>query len=455
MIGCHFGRFFQATVAGGSYQEGLTAVVQGVPPGLLLTEEEIYSDLLLRKPGADELSSPRKEPDLPIIYTGVNPADTIENAGNRNHTNGTPVTVLIPNLDRHFVHIKQYQDTNRTPRPGHASYASFVKYGPDDDAVGAGIFSGRYTSTIVAAGHIAKKVLAECGIKVFAYVKEAAGVSCGSIDLADIERRTNSYKRMRRDLDPFYQEVYKKRRITPDMRFLEKAAVFAEIENEIDAIRERAPVLKPDDIRRTYDVHPVINCPDLSAADQMVEAINAITITGDSSGGVVEIVATGLPVGLGEPVFDKLDGELGKMLGIGAVKAVEVGAGMAVKDMTGAQSNDQIHSEKGKVVFETNRAGGVTGGLSNGAPLVVRLAVKPTPTIAKKQHTIDKYTLENKELAAITRRDPTIVARVWPVAENYTSMVLLDHLLLHYGYQTLRGIIEKNKKQNSPRKHSR
>jgi chorismate synthase len=171
MVGCHFGRFFQATVAGGSYQEGLTAVVQGVPPGLLLTEEEIYGDLLLRKPGADELSSPRKEPDLPIIYTGVNPADTIENAGNRNHTNGTPITVLIPNLDRHFVHIKQYQDTNRTPRPGHASYASFVKYGPDDDAVGAGIFSGRYTASLVAAGSIAKKVLAKCGIRVFAYVK--------------------------------------------------------------------------------------------------------------------------------------------------------------------------------------------------------------------------------------------------------------------------------------------
>ena len=176
MIGCHFGHFFQATVAGGSYQEGLTSIVQGVPPGLLLSEKEIYADLLLRKPGADELSSPRKEPDLPIIYTGVNAADTIENAGNKNHTNGTPITVLIPNLDRHFIHIKQYQDTNRTPRPGHASFASFVKYGPDDDTIGAGFFSGRYTATIVAAGHIAKKVLEKFGIQVFAYVKEAAGV---------------------------------------------------------------------------------------------------------------------------------------------------------------------------------------------------------------------------------------------------------------------------------------
>jgi chorismate synthase len=442
MVGCHFGRFFQATVSGGSYQEGLTAVVQGVPPGLLLTEEEIYSDLLLRKPGTDELSSPRKEPDLPIIYSGVNPADTVENAGNKNHTNGTPITVLIPNLDRHFVHIKQYQDTNRTPRPGHASYASFIKYGPDDDAVGAGIFSGRYTSSLVAAGSIAKKVLARCGIKVFSYVKEAAGVRCGEVDIATIERRTNSYKKMRRDLDPFYQEVYAKRRITPDMRFLEKASVFAEIENEIDAIRERAPVMKAREIRDSYDTHPVINCPDLDAADAMVEAINRITADGDSSGGVVEVIAVGLPVGLGEPVFDKLDGELGKMLGIGAVKAIEIGAGMNVKNMTGYQNNDQMHNENGRVVFDSNNAGGITGGLSTGMPLIVRLAVKPTPTIAKKQHTIDKYTLKTTELAAITRRDPTIVARVWPVAENYTSMVLLDHLLLHYGYQTMREKIE-------------
>jgi chorismate synthase len=131
------------------------------------------------------------------------------------------------------------------------------------------------------------------------------------------------------------------------------------------------------------------------------------------------------------------------MLGIGAVKAVEVGAGMAVKDMTGSRNNDQMHSENGKVVFDTNQAGGITGGLANGAPLIVRLAVKPTPTIDKKQHTVDKYTLENKELAAITRRDPTIVARVWPVAENYASMILLDNLLMHYGYQKMREMIGK------------
>ena len=438
MIGCHTGRMFQVTVAGGSYQEGLTAVIQGHPPGMLLSEQEIYGDLLLRKPGADELSSPRKEPDLPIIYSGLNAADTIEGAGNKNHTNGTPLTILIPNLDRHFTHIKQYQDTNRTPRPGHASYASFIKYGPDDDAIGAGIFSGRYTSTIVAAGYVAKKVLKKCGIEICAYVKELAGVRCPDVAHDQAFEYTKNYKEMRRDLDPFYQQVYVKGRITMDMRLMEKMKIFAEIEQQIDAIRSKALKIKAAEIEAKYGVHPILNCPDTEAANNMVDACNRISKTGDSAGGVVEVVVTGVPTGLGEPVFCKLDAELGKMLGIGAVKAVEVGAGFAVKDMTGSQSNDQMQAENGKVVFLSNNAGGITGGLSTGEPIVVRLTVKPTPTIDKPQKTIDKYTLENKELAAITRRDPTIVARIWPVAENYTAIVILDHLLAHYGYQTLK-----------------
>jgi chorismate synthase len=437
MLGCHIGRCFQVTVAGGSYQEGLTSVLQGVPPGLLLTEQEIYGDLLLRKPGADELSSPRKEPDLPVIYSGLNAADTIENAGNKNHTNGTPLTILIPNLDRHFIHIKQYQDTNRTPRPGHASYASFAKYGPDDDAIGAGFFSGRYTSTIVAAGYVAKKVLKKCGIDVFSYVKEIAGVRCPDVAAEKALKHTDNYKTMRRDMDPFYQEIYVKNRITMEMRFLEKARILAEIEQQIDKIRAMAPKLSAGAIRDKYGVHPVVNCPDIDAAQGMVDACNRISATGDSAGGVVEVIVTGIPTGLGEPVFYKLDGELGKMLGIGAVKGVEVGAGFAVKDMTGFENNDQMHAENGKIVFDSNNAGGITGGLSTGQPIIVRLTVKPTPTIDKPQRTIDKYTMENKDLAAITRRDPTIVARIWPVAENYTAIVILDHLITHFGYQTL------------------
>jgi chorismate synthase len=410
---------------------------------MLLTEQEIYGDLLLRKPGADELSSPRKEPDLPVIYCGLNAADTIENAGNKNHTNGTPITILIPNLDRHFIHIKQYQDTNRTPRPGHASYASFVKYGPDDDAIGAGIFSGRYTSTIVAAGYVAKKILKAFGINVFSFIKEAAGVACGEMDSATVFEYTERYKKMRHDLDPFYQEIFVKGRLSPEMRFLQKIAVLAEVENEIDDIRGKAPKISHAEVIEQYGVHPVIDCPDIAAADAMLEACNAITKTGDSSGGIVEVRVTGVPVGLGEPVFYKLDAELGRMLGIGAVKGVEVGAGFAVKDMTGHQSNDQLHTENGNVVFDSNNAGGITGGLSSGQDIVVKLAVKPTPTIDRPQHTIDKYTLENTDLAAITRRDPTIVGRIWPVAENYTAMVILDHLLAHLGYQQMKAKFSK------------
>jgi chorismate synthase len=442
MFGCHLGRLFQVSVAGGSYQEGLTAVIQGTPPGLTFTEQEIYGDLLLRKPGADELSSPRKEPDLPVLYTGLNAAEPIEGAATANHTNGSPITILIPNLDRHFIHIKQSPDPNRTPRPGPASGASFVKYGPDDDAIGAGIFSGRYTSTIVAAGYIAKKVLKSLGIEVFSFIREAAGVRCPDMDSAAVLDATSRYKKMRHDTDPFYQQVYVSGRITPEMRFLEKMAVFAQIENEIDDIRAKAPKITHAEIRQKYGVHAVINCPDADAAQAMLDACNKITKTGDSSGGIVEVRVTGMPAGVGEPVFAKLDAELGRMLGIGAVKGVEVGAGFAVKDMTGFQSNDMMHTENGKVVFDSNNAGGITGGLTTGQDIVVRLAIKPTPTIDKQQHTIDKYTLENTNLAAITRRDPTIVGRIWPVAENYTALVILDNLIAHLGYQTLRTQIK-------------
>jgi len=169
----------------------------------------------------------------------------------------------------------------------------------------------------------------------------------------------------------------------------------------------------------------------------MYRRIIEICEDGDSSGGVVEVVATGVPAGLGEPVFRKLDGELGRMLSIGAVKAVEVGAGAAVKDMTGSAANDQLSVEDGQVRFGSNNAGGITGGLATGQPIVARLTVKPTPTIARDQHTIDKVTLENRELKAVTRRDPTIVPRVWPVAEAFMALLLLDHTMHHLAYQGL------------------
>jgi len=436
MLGCTYGRLFRTTVGGGSYQDGLTVHIQGVPPGLLIREEEIYADLLLRKPGQSELASPRREPDIPIIYSGINAADTMSGFQNKGYTNGTPFVILIPNLDRHFEHIEQYRSTNRTPRPGHASYASYQKYGQWDDAIGAGFFSGRYTATIVAAGAVAKHVLRQHGIKISAYVKEAAGIRAPEMPLETIHDRVDAFKRMRRDNDPVYRIVYKEGAISPDMRFLQKMAVLADIEKRVPEI---SGMMQVDEaaVRQKYGVHPTMNCPDLETADAMGRRILEVRDTGDSSGGVVEVVATGVPAGVGEPVFQKLDGELGRMLSIGAVKGVEIGAGFAVKDMTGSQCNDQMRARDGKVEFLSNNAGGITGGLTTGQAIVARLAVKPTPTIARPQQTVDKVTLQDAELAAVTRRDPTIVARIWPVAEAFTALVLLDQYMMHLAYRAV------------------
>lgn len=437
MLGCSLGTLFQVTVAGGSYQEGLTTVIQGMPPGYYLTEAEIYESLLVRKPGQSELASPRREADVPVIYSGVNSADTMPGFENAGYTNGTPLVILIPNVDRHWEHIEQYQVTNRTPRPGHASYASFVKYGIWDDAIGAGFFSGRYTSTIVAAGAVAKKVLKQHGIEVFAYVKEAAGVRASDVPLEVAKEKVETFRKVRKEYDPIYNWVFKEGRITPQMRFLHKMAVIAELEQKLLDIRAQAPAVDFQKIKEEYGIHFTMNCPDVESAFEMEKRILQIRDEGDSSGGVVEVVATGVPVGLGEPVFKKLDGEIGRMLSIGAVKAVEIGAGYAVKDMRGSECNDQMRVVDGKVVFKSNNAGGITGGLSTGQPIIARLIVKPTPTIAKDQETIDKVSMENAVLKAVTRRDPTIVARVWPVAEAFLACILLDHLMMHYGYQAL------------------
>lgn len=438
MIGSSYGRMFQVSVAGGSYQEALVTHIQGVPAGMHFEEKDIYFDLLQRKPGQGELSSPRREPDIPVIVTGTNRADTMPGFSNEGHTNGTPLTILIPNLDRHFEHIDAYQRTNRTPRPGHASYASYMKYGPSDDAIGAGIFSGRYTSTIVAAGVVAKRILKDRGIEVFSYVKEAAGVSMPEMDYDTIAERVGVFKEFRAHHDPVYHLVFREGRFRPGMRMLEKMAVLAEIERMVPDIK-RVPFGDAAVAElASRGVHPVLNCPHPEAARAMYDAIMKTCDEGDSTGGLVEVVVRGVPAGLGEPVFEKLDGELARMMSIGTIKAVEVGAGLRVKDMTGSRCNDQMFMRDGKVAFSGNNAGGITGGLSTGQDIVVRLAVKPTPTIAKDQTTIDKVTLADAKLSAITRRDPTIVSRVWPVAEAFTAMVILDQYISNRAYQEMR-----------------
>ncbi len=435
MLGCTYGTLFRTTVAGGSYQEGLSINMQGVPPGYHFNEEEIYIELMLRKPGQGELTSPRREADVPIIYSGVNAADTMPGFKNEGFTNGTPLVILIPNVDRHLEHIEQYRSTNRTPRPGHASYASYQKYGSWDDSIGAGFFSGRYTSSIVAAGCIAKRILKDRGIQVVSFVREAAGIRMKDMPLSEILKKADAYREVRKQYDPVYLDLFASGKFHEGLRFFEKAALLADLEKRIPDIKR--PVYNEQEVREKYGINPKLFCPDPDTAGAMYDEILRIMTEGDSSGGIVEVVVTGVPPGMGEPVFNKLDGELGRLMSIGTVKAVEIGCGMEAAKMTGSQCNDTMRVKDGKVLFDSNHAGGITGGLTTGQDIVARVAVKPTPTIAKPQHTIDKVSLENKELAAVTRRDPTIVARMWPVVEAFTALIILDAYMLHVGYQAM------------------
>jgi chorismate synthase len=436
MLGCTHGILFKTTVAGGSYQEGLSINIQGVPAGYYFTEEEIYTELMLRKPGQGELTSPRREADVPIIFSGVNAADTMPGFKNGGYTNGTPLVILIPNVDRHFEHIEQYQLTNRTPRPGHASYASYQKYGQWDDSIGAGFFSGRYTSSIVAAGCIAKRILKDHGIEVVSFVREAAGIRMNDMPVDIIKKKAAAYREVRKQYDPIYLELFASGKFKSNMRFFDKAAMLADLEKRIPDIKK--PVYKDEEIRAKYGINPKLFCPDVDKADAMYDEILRIMQEGDSSGGVVEVVVTGVPAGMGEPVFNKLDGELGRLMAIGTVKAVEVGCGMEAARMKGSECNDAMRVENGKVVFKSNNAGGITGGLTTGQDIVARVIVKPTPTIAKPQETIDKVSLENKALEAVTRRDPTIVARMWPVVEAQTALIILDNYMQHLAYQAMK-----------------
>ena len=270
MLGCTYGTMFQTTVAGGSYQEGLTVHLQGVPPGLYITESEIYSALLTRKPGQSELASPRREPDVPIIYSGVNAADTMPGFSNKGYTNGTPMVILIPNLDRQFEHIEQYQSTNRTPRPGHASYASYIKYGEWDDSIGAGFFSGRYTSTIVAAGAVARHILKQHGIDVFAYVKEAAGVRASDVPINAARVQVDKFREVRRDYDPIYNWLFTEGRFTNDMRFLHKARCSPM------GTSSRSSPTRVSWTRKPSEEHgsPDLNCPDVMPPLTMADPRN-------------------------------------------------------------------------------------------------------------------------------------------------------------------------------------
>ncbi len=373
MLGNTFGRLFRVTACGESYGDALLVIVDGVPAGMSLCDADIQFDLDRRRPGQTPLDSPRMETDQVKVVSGL-----LEGV-----TTGAPVGMIIYNVDRHDIHVQQYRDVKDQIRPGHAEYTYMVKYGTHADWCGAGRASGRETCMRVAAGALAKKILATEGIKVIGYTKSCMGIEATNIpafDLIETEARKNH-----------------------------------------------------------------IICPDQVAAKKMIDRVMEIKDEGETAGGTIELIARGVPAGLGEPVFDKLNACIAHaLMSIGAIKGLEFGAGFGVANMKGSECNDFPYlDENGKVKFRTNNSGGFLGGISNGDDLVMRLAVKPTPTVSVAQPTIDMEKMQETTLGAITRRDPTLLSRIIPVAESMLAMTIVDHLMMWRGYDSLQKFENK------------
>jgi len=347
--------------------------VDGIPPGLKITKEDIQKELDKRKPVVGKLNSPRKELDQCEIFAGF---------GQDGVTTGTPLGIMIYNVDTQKIHIDQYAQYKNLFRPGHATFPFFLKYGDSQDWCGAGRASGRESVTRVAGGAVAKFILAREGIDVIAYTKQ-----CMDIVAKDIT----------------YEEAKKNYR-----------------KNEI-------------------------NCPDLEAAKKMEERVLEIKKEGDTAGGIIELVIHNLPGGLGEPVFDKISATLSSaIMGIGAVKGVEFGVGFKCGNMKGSEFNDQpLLTKEGKVRFKTNNCGGTLGGMTFGEDIVMRIAVKPTPTVSVKQTTVNMKTMKEEELDPVTRRDPTLLARIYVVAEAMAACAVLDSLYIARAYDGIAKLDNK------------
>ena len=372
MLGNTFGRVFRVTACGESYGDALLCIVDGVPAGMALKDSDIQVELDRRRPGQTPIDSPRMETDQVKVVSGL-----LEGK-----TTGAPVGMIIYNVDRHDIHVQQYRDVKDLIRPGHAEYTYFVKYGEYADWCGAGRASGRETCMRVAAGALAKMILATEGIKIAGYTKACMGIQAENIP-------------------PF------------------------------DKIAEEAK-------------KNIIVCPDQEAAKKMIDRVMEIKDEGETAGGIIEVIARGVPPGLGEPVFDKLNACLAHaLMSIGAIKGLEFGAGFKVTEMKGSESNDIPYLENGRVHFKTNNSGGFLGGISNGEDLIMRLAVKPTPTVSVPQQTVDMEKMQETTLGAITRRDPTLLSRIIPVAEAMVAMTLVDHLMMWRGYDSLQKFEHK------------
>jgi chorismate synthase len=309
----------------------------------------------------------RRKPGLTAISTSRFEEDKVEVISGvyRGYTTGAPICMIIRNRD---VNSVPYETANIKPRPGHADYTAKVKYGGYNDPRGGGRFSGRITAAYVMAGAVAKKILRLLGIEILAHTVQIGRVR---------------------------------------------------VEGKVSY----------DDIRRNVYINPV-RCAVPNVAEKMIEEILEASKMKDSVGGIVEGIALNVPVGLGEPIFDSIDSDIAKMLfNIPAVKGVEFGAGFQVASMRGSEANDQYAIKDGKVIMLTNNAGGVLGGISNGMPIIVRVAFKPVPSISRKQRTVNLETMGEEYVEFAGRHDPCVVPRAVPVIESCLAFVLADHAI--------------------------
>jgi chorismate synthase len=356
MPGNSFGELFRVTTAGVSHGPGYLVIIDGCPPGLPLSADDLLPDLRRRRPGQSKLVTQRQEGDVPEIWSGV-----FEGV-----TDGTPIGVLFRNEDQRS---QDYGDIKDKYRPGHADFTFDAKYGVRDYR-GGGRSSARETVCRVAAGAVAKKLLGREDVRVVGYVKQVGDVIAAVPDPA---------------------------RVT-----LEQV--------------EATPV----------------RCPDPEAAARMVALIEEVRKDQDSVGGVCELVATGVPAGLGEPVFDKLKADLAKaLLSLPAVTAFEYGAGFAVAAARGSANNDAFVPKADRappVGTATNRHGGMLGGISSGEPIVCRVALKPTSSLPRVQQTVTRAG-EPAEIVTRGRHDPCLLPRFVVMGEAMVALVLVDHWL--------------------------
>lgn len=348
------GTLLRLTLFGSSHGPGVGCVLDGVPAGLEIAEDDIQREVDLRRPAAS-IGTPRAEADQVKILAGMQDG----------FTTGAPVVIFIENRDKDS---SKYERFRTVPRPGHADLTALNRYGETVDLRGGGQFSGRMTAPVVAAGAIAKTMLSTIGVQIAAYTQRLG------------------------------------RLVDEEERYLKE-------------------------VRRASRENPV-RAADPSLALEMVNEIMSAKEEGDSVGGTIRCLAIGLPMGVGEPYFDSLEGELAKMLfSIPGVKGVEFGSGFRSAEMRGSEHNDQFIVEDGEVRTITNHAGGILGGLSNGMPIEIRVAIKPTASISREQKSVDLERMEDTTIKVEGRHDPCIVPRAVIVVEAATALVLADMCL--------------------------